>query len=143
MADDDAPAATFGALGGDPGYFSLGAIVNLQVNTTDVAINEIVTVGETEIPLNVGVIADGFILEGPQSGIIVAKDDVLFTTPVGSTGILDSITVRHVLAGWQSEGCRSEQRLYRAEDLFKADAVWLASSVRLIRSGTPSAIRSR
>lgn len=73
---------------------------------------------------------DGIVLEGPQSGIIVAKDGVLFTTPVESTSILDSITVRHVLDGWQALGNRTEHRMYGIEELFDADAVWFASSVR-------------
>lgn len=76
------------------------------------------------------VTTDGHVLEGPQSGIIVLKGDLLFTTPVEQTGILDSITVRHALRGWHGLGRPVEHRLYGVEDLFSADAVWLASSVR-------------
>ena len=73
---------------------------------------------------------DGIVLEGPQSGLIVLRDGRLFSTPVESTGILDSITVRHVREGWQALGHPFEHRLYGIDELFTADAVWFASSVR-------------
>lgn len=73
---------------------------------------------------------DGFILEGPQSGILVLKDGLLFSTPVETTGILDSITVRHAVAGWQRLGRRFEHRLYGVDELRTADAAWFASSIR-------------
>ena len=75
------------------------------------------------------VTTDGYVLEGPQSGIIVKKGDLLYSTPL-STGILDSITVRHALQGWERLGNPVEHRLYRVRDLLGADAAWLASSVR-------------
>lgn len=73
---------------------------------------------------------DGVVLEGPQSGIIAARDGLLFSTPVKPAGILDSITVRLVLEGWRGMGRPTEHRLYGTEELFTADAVWFASSVR-------------
>lgn len=73
---------------------------------------------------------DGFVLEGPQSGILVLKDGLLFSTPVGSTGILDSITVRHALEGWQGLGRPVAHQLYTPDVLLAADGAWLASSVR-------------
>lgn len=73
---------------------------------------------------------DGYVLEGPQSGLLVLGDGVLSSTPVESTGILDSITVRHALQGWQELGRPAEHRLHTVDDLLAADAVWLASSVR-------------
>ncbi len=73
---------------------------------------------------------DGFVLEGPQSGIVVARDGALFSTTVAETGILDSITVRRVLDGWHAMGRPAEHRVYGVDELFAADAVWFASSVR-------------
>lgn len=76
------------------------------------------------------VTTDGYVLEGPQSGILVLKGDLLYSTPVTETGILDSITIRHALAGWREKGWPTEHRLYTVEELGSADAAWFASSIR-------------
>lgn len=74
--------------------------------------------------------ADGYALEAPTAAVVVLRDGVLITTPPGATGILDSITVRQIFAGAAAEGVRSRYELIPAEDLFTADGVWLASSIR-------------
>lgn len=76
------------------------------------------------------VTTDGCVLEGPQSGILVLKGDLLYSTPVEETGILDSITVRHALDGWASLGRPAAHRLYSPQTLSRADAAWFASSIR-------------
>ncbi len=116
---------TAGALTDAP--WLLGGAKTLSYGTNLAYVREAHDRGVTDPVL---VTTDGDVLEGPQSGILVLKDDLLYTTPVESTGILDSITVRHALAGWERTGRRTEHRLYRVEELFVADAVWLASSVR-------------
>lgn len=73
---------------------------------------------------------DGYVLEGPKSGIIVLRAGTLLSTPPQTTGILESITVRLALDGWERSGGRSAYGLFTPEDLRTADAVWLASSVR-------------
>lgn len=73
---------------------------------------------------------DGYILEGPQSGILVLADGLLFSTPVEETGILDSITIRQALEGWSRLGRATEHRLYTVDELLAADAAWFASSIR-------------
>lgn len=74
--------------------------------------------------------ADGYALEAPTAAVVVLRDGVLITTPPGATGILDSITVRQIFAGAAAEGVRSRYELIPAADLFTADGVWLASSIR-------------
>lgn len=76
------------------------------------------------------VATDGWVLEGPQSGILVLKGDLLYCTPVEETGILDSITIRHAVAGWREQGRPTEHRLYTVDELKEADAAWFASSIR-------------
>lgn len=116
---------TAGALTEAP--WLLGGAKTLSYGTNLAYVREAHRRGVTDPVL---VTTDGFVLEGPQSGILVLKGDLLYTTPVETTGILDSITVRHALAGWRDAGRPTEHRLYPVENLFDADAVWLASSVR-------------
>jgi len=75
--------------------------------------------------------ADGLVLEGPTSTVVVANGRALRTPPV-DTGILagttqDALFRAAVAAGFQ---CRVEP--LRAEELVAADGVWLLSSVRLL-----------
>ena len=58
------------------------------------------------------------------------RGDRLSTTPVGATGILDSVTARQIYARATADGVDTEHALIRAADLFEADGVWLASSIR-------------
>ena len=74
--------------------------------------------------------ADGYALEAPTAAVIVLRGGVLTTTPPGATGILDSITVREVFAGAAAEGVDTQYELIPTDDLFTADGVWLASSIR-------------
>ncbi|MFT4295735.1 MAG: aminotransferase class IV [Micropruina sp.] len=74
--------------------------------------------------------SDGYALEGPTSAVIVLRHGVLTTTPPGVTGILDSVTARQILAGAAADGVPASHELIRTEDLFTADGVWLASSIR-------------
>lgn len=74
--------------------------------------------------------ADGYVLEAPTAAVIVLRDGALLTTPSGATGILDSITGRQIFAGAVAEGVPTRYELIPADDLFIADGVWLASSIR-------------
>ena len=105
----------------------LGGAKTLSYGTNMAYVREAHRRGVTDPVL---VTTDGFVLEGPQSGILVLKDGLLFTTPVETTGILDSITVRHAVDGWERLGRPVAHTLYTPEELFNADGVWLASSVR-------------
>ncbi len=74
--------------------------------------------------------SDGYALEGPTSAVIVRQGDRLVTTPTGATGILDSITGRQVFGRAAGEGVTTAHGLIPVTDLFDADGVWLASSIR-------------
>jgi 4-amino-4-deoxychorismate lyase len=73
---------------------------------------------------------DGYALEGPTSAVIVRRGDRLLTTPSGATGILDSVTGRQIFARAAGEGVATSHELIAVTDLFDADGVWLASSIR-------------
>jgi 4-amino-4-deoxychorismate lyase len=74
--------------------------------------------------------SDGAVLEAPTATVVVVRDRTLLTPPLA--GVLDGITVDRLMraardAGWAT----SYQRLTR-DDLTAADAVFLASSIRLL-----------
>ena len=73
---------------------------------------------------------DGYALDGPTSGLLVARDGALVSTPTGDTGILESLTVAAVLAAARADGRATRYELVPVEHLFTADAVWLVSSGR-------------
>lgn len=73
---------------------------------------------------------DGFALDGPTSGLLVARDGALLTTPTGDTGILESVTVEAVLAAARADGWPTRHELVPVEDLYTADGVWLVSAGR-------------
>lgn len=71
---------------------------------------------------------DGYLLEGPTSGLVVCEDGTLVTTPTGGTGILGSITVNTALDGADEDGVETSSRLLRPEELETADGAWLLDS---------------
>lgn len=70
---------------------------------------------------------DGFALEGPTSAIVWHADNGLWTTPTGSTGILDSVTVAALFAAAEADGMRTGSGLIRPADITQA---WMLSAVR-------------
>lgn len=74
--------------------------------------------------------SDGYLLEGPTSGLLMARGGVLYTTPVDGTGILASVTVDAIRHGADAEGVRVEERLLTASDVAHAEGTWLVSAVR-------------
>lgn len=73
---------------------------------------------------------DGYALDGPTSGLLVARDGVLRSTPTGGTGILESVTVATIAAAARADGLEARFELVPVADLYTADAVWLVSSGR-------------
>ncbi|MEL4359014.1 MULTISPECIES: aminodeoxychorismate lyase [unclassified Luteococcus] len=73
---------------------------------------------------------DGYALDGPTSGLVVASGGVLRTAPTGDTGILASVTVQQILASARADGMVAREELVPVPDLFTADGVWLVSSSR-------------
>jgi 4-amino-4-deoxychorismate lyase len=72
---------------------------------------------------------DGYLLEGPTSNVILRTGDRL-VTPRTDIGILAGTTQAHIFAYAQGVGMDTDYELLTPEDLRKADAAWLVSSVR-------------
>ena len=73
---------------------------------------------------------DGYALDGPTSGLLVARDGTLLSTPTGGTGILESITVAAVFEAARADGFATRYELVPVDDLYRADGLWLLSSGR-------------
>ncbi|WP_433870505.1 aminodeoxychorismate lyase [Saccharopolyspora sp. CA-218241] len=74
---------------------------------------------------------DGSVLEGPTSTVVLARGRTLVTTPP-SSGILRGTTQGALFRAAEAAGWTTETRLFPVDELFEADGVWLASSVRLV-----------
>lgn len=94
---------------------------------------------------------DRRILEGATSSVIVAKtegDRKVLYTPEPSHGILPGTTQGVIFEGARATGWELGYGPLYPQDLLEADAVWLASSVRLLApvthlNGTPLATDSQ
>ncbi|MGH4026634.1 MAG: aminodeoxychorismate lyase [Pseudonocardiaceae bacterium] len=75
--------------------------------------------------------ADGSVLEGPTSTVVVAHGDTL-RTPPAELGILPGTTQAALFRAAGAAGWRTRVEPMPAADLFAADGVWLCSSVRLV-----------
>jgi 4-amino-4-deoxychorismate lyase len=73
---------------------------------------------------------DGYALEGPTSGLLLARDGAFLSTPTGGTGILESLTVAAILEAARADGFETRYELVPVDDLNTADALWLVSSGR-------------
>lgn len=73
---------------------------------------------------------DGYALDGPTSGLLVARDGTLLSTPTGATGILDSVTVEAIFEAARADGVETRYELVPIADLYSADGLWLVSSGR-------------
>lgn len=73
---------------------------------------------------------DGYALDGPTSGLLVARGGSLLSTPTGPTGILDSVTVAAIFEAARADGVAARYELVPIEDLYTADGLWLVSSGR-------------
>lgn len=73
---------------------------------------------------------DGYALDGPTSGLLVARGGALLSTPTGATGILESVTVEAIFGAARADGVETRYELIAIADLHTADALWLVSSGR-------------
>ena len=75
---------------------------------------------------------DRFVLEAPRAAVVWRFGERLGTTPTDGTGVLASITCDVTLAAARAAGVGVDVGLRPADDLFRADGVWLVSSGRLV-----------
>ena len=73
---------------------------------------------------------DGYALDGPTSGLLVARDGALLSTPTGATGILESVTVEAIFEAARADAVETRYELVPIADLSSADGLWLVSSGR-------------
>ncbi|QTX03960.1 aminodeoxychorismate lyase [Agromyces archimandritae] len=74
--------------------------------------------------------SDGYVLEGPTSSVVMRIGDEV-ATPAATGQILPGTTQRSLFSHLVDAGSTATERDIRAEELARADAVWLVSSVRL------------
>jgi 4-amino-4-deoxychorismate lyase len=74
--------------------------------------------------------ADGYALEAPTSTLVWLEEDVLYTVPAETTGILPGTTARWLLDHAGKLGFAAEQRMVTPAELVGSDGMWLTSSVR-------------
>ena len=74
--------------------------------------------------------SDGYVLEGPRSTVVIARNDGLFTPPP-SLPILHGTTQQALFSVASEKGYKCEYRPLRTADLFDAQGIWLVSSITL------------
>jgi len=74
--------------------------------------------------------ADGYVLEGPRSTVVIVNDGV-FVTPPPSLPILHGTTQQAVFTVAAGKGYRCEYQPLREVDLLGAQGIWLVSSITL------------
>lgn len=105
----------------------LGGVKTLSYAVNVAAKREAARRGVDEV---VFVSSDGFLLEGPTTGLLIAADDQLWTTPIEGTGVLPSVTIEAILDQAAEAGVGVQRALFRAEDLATCDGAWVVSAVR-------------
>ena len=73
---------------------------------------------------------DGFVMEGPTSSVVLRSNGT-YNTPAPSGAILHGTTQQSMFEYLSAQGERVEYRDVTVEELRRADAAWLVSSVRL------------
>lgn len=74
--------------------------------------------------------AEGEVLEGPRSTVVIARDGELVSPPT-EVGILEGTTIGALTEVAEADGVRVRRERLLVTDLLAADAVWLLSSVTL------------
>ncbi|MBJ7339924.1 aminodeoxychorismate lyase [Mycolicibacterium sp.] len=110
------------------GPWSVAGAKSLSYASYAAALRHADRLGIDEVVL---VSADGFVLEGPRSSVVIADRDGVLATPSTTLPILPGITVQAVFDVARARGTPCEERLLRVSDLVAAQGVWLLSSVTL------------
>jgi 4-amino-4-deoxychorismate lyase len=74
--------------------------------------------------------SDGPLLEGPTAGLVFARDDSLWTTPVAGSGVLPSVTIAELFRVAAAKGVRTSEAFLVPEEAAACDGVWLVSAIR-------------
>jgi 4-amino-4-deoxychorismate lyase len=105
----------------------LGGVKTLSYVVNVAAVREAKRRGAEDVVFTT---TDGYALDGPTSGLLVARDGVLLSTPTGATGILESVTVAAIFEAARADGFEARYELVPVEHLYTADGLWLVSSGR-------------
>lgn len=105
----------------------LGGVKTLSYVVNVAAVREAKRRGAQDVVFTT---TDGYALDGPTSGLLVARDGVLLSTPTGATGILESVTVAAIFEAARADGFEARYELVPVDDLYTADGLWLVSSGR-------------
>ena len=105
----------------------LGGVKTLSYVVNTAATREAVRRGADDVIFTT---TDGYALDGPTSGLLLARDGALLSTPTGGTGILESLTVSAILEAARADGLDARYELVPVADLYTADGLWLVSSGR-------------
>ncbi|ASU80452.1 4-amino-4-deoxychorismate lyase [Actinopolyspora erythraea] len=132
----------------DPGMMERAPWLLLSAKTLSYAVNmaalrEAERRGADEVVFTA---SDESLLEGPTSNVVLAEDGRL-ATPPPSSGILRGTTQGALFRAAEEAGWRTAVEPIARERLWRADGVWLASSIRKITQvhtidGTPVATDS-
>ena len=112
---------------GHPAW-SVAGVKSLSYAPNTAALRHAERVGAQDV---VFVDADGWVLEGPRSAVLVATDDGALLTPPASLPILPGTTVRAVFDEALDRGLTCVERPIDVTELVAAQGVWLLSSVTL------------
>jgi 4-amino-4-deoxychorismate lyase len=79
---------------------------------------------------------EGYVLEAPTASVVWLTGNELCTVPPAEAGILPGITAAHLLSLAPSAGLTPVERMITLDELAAADAIWLASSLRVLAEVT-------
>jgi 4-amino-4-deoxychorismate lyase len=116
------------AVGGATGPWSMAGAKSLSYAVNAAALRHAEGRGFGDVVL---MSADGFVLEGPRSTVVIVDGDGALVTPPTSMPILPGTTVDAVFAVARARGMDCGERPLRLPDLRAAQGVWLLSSVTL------------
>lgn len=112
----------------DDAPWSLARVKSLSYATFAAAQRHAERLGATDVVL---VSADGFVLEGARSTVVIAPEPGVLLTPPPSSPLLPGTTAQALFTVARRGGWRCDAQRLRVEDLHAAQGLWLLSSVTL------------
>ncbi|WP_036435873.1 aminodeoxychorismate lyase [Mycobacterium sp. URHB0044] len=108
--------------------WSLAGVKSLSYAANAAALRHAQRIGADDV---VFVAADGTVLEGPRSAVLIATEDGELLTPPASLPILPGTTVGALFVEARGRGLACQEQQFGVADLVAAQGVWLLSSVTL------------